>query len=122
MEHGQVETSDGDGLGHDGDGSVHQFAVGIVEIVFQTYTVGIGEGHCLVAASVIMCPHREGEDAAFHLCLVEHPPVEHLVLVVGGGHDEGNGATPGARCRLVGLVYGLRELVLSLHDAVAFPP
>jgi len=84
-----------DNLGTDGDGGVHQFAVVVVEIVFEFNAIGIDEFYSFIAFLIVVSKDDEPEIAGLHLGFVEHPFVEEQILVAGGGHHEGNAAALG---------------------------
>ncbi len=85
-----------DNLRADGDGGVHQFAVVVVEIVFEFNAIGIDEFHGFKTFLIVVGIDDKPEIAGLHLGFVEHPFVEEQILIAGGGHHEGNAAALGS--------------------------
>jgi hypothetical protein len=104
----------------DSDGGVHQFAIVVVEIVFESYAIGVFESDGLEALLIVVGINDEFEIARLYLCFVEHPFVEEQILIAGGGHHKGNGAALGTGNRFARLVYGLVKFVNAFHHAVCF--
>ena len=118
VERGAVGRSHADALRADGDGGVHEFAVVVVEVIFQLDAISIGEHHRSVTAFVAVAEHHKTEHARVDLGFVEHPLVEKQVVVAGRGNHKGDFATYRARCRLARVVNLLVELIGTLHDAI----
>ena len=89
-EKGLVEFADTYDLSADGDGAIHQLAVGVIEIVFELNAIGVLKFQCLIVGFVVVGVDGEDENPRLHLGFVEHPLVEKEVVITGGRGHEGD--------------------------------
>ena len=83
-----------DYLSCNGNSSVHQAAVTVIEEIRQLDAVSIFKFQSLVALLILLRPNGKGECSVFGFCLTKHPFVEKKIVITGGRHYKSERTTP----------------------------